>query len=39
MNVNYVWRIHPNADEDELINKHYFIRNELKEKMPIYHSR
>ena len=39
MNVNYIWWINPNADEAKLVNKHYLIRSELKEKMPIYHSR
>ncbi|GBB84908.1 hypothetical protein RclHR1_01150012 [Rhizophagus clarus] len=38
-NSVYLWRIDNNANEEELANKHYKIRNNLKQTIQIYHTR
>ncbi|GES90525.1 hypothetical protein GLOIN_2v1782174 [Rhizophagus clarus] len=38
-NSVYLWRIDNNTNEEELVNKHYKIRNNLKQTIRIYHTR
>jgi len=38
-NSVYVWRIDINVDEQEITNKHYTIRNNLKQTLQVYHTR
>ena len=38
-NSVYLWRIDNNANEEELVNKHYEIRNNLKQTLQVYHTR
>ncbi|GES98049.1 hypothetical protein GLOIN_2v1782174 [Rhizophagus clarus] len=38
-NSVYLWRMDNNANEEELVNKHYKIRNNLKQTIQIYHTR
>ncbi|GES91916.1 uncharacterized protein LOC111136195 [Rhizophagus clarus] len=38
-NSVYLWRIDNNSNEEELVNKHYKIRNNLKQTIQIYHTR
>ena len=38
-NSIYLWRIDSNANEEELINKHYGIRNNLKQTIQVYHTK
>ncbi|GES84620.1 hypothetical protein GLOIN_2v1782174 [Rhizophagus clarus] len=38
-NSVYLWHIDNNANEEELVNKHYKIKNNLKQTIQIYHTR
>ncbi|CAG8752522.1 5637_t:CDS:2, partial [Rhizophagus irregularis] len=38
-NSVYVWRIGINVNEQDMINKHYTIRNNLKQTLQVYHTR
>jgi hypothetical protein len=38
-NSIYLWRIDSNANEEELVNKHYEIRNNLKQTIQVYHTK
>ena len=38
-NSVYIWHIDINVDEQEMINKHYTIRNNLKQTLQVYHTR
>lgn len=38
-NSVYLWHIDINVNEQELVNRHYFIRNNLKQTLQVYHTR
>jgi hypothetical protein len=38
-NSVYIWHIDINVDKQELVNKHYIIRNNLKQTLQVYHIR
>ena len=38
-NLIYIWRINPEDNETEIVNKNYEIRTKLKAQLKIFHTR